>query len=62
MSLVGGIPVGGPNGSKLNQQSALMLTSWCLVKLIFKDRGHPELQMPEERRIYPHCTREIDNE
>lgn len=60
-SLALGIPVGGHNGSKLNQQSALMLTSPCLVKLIFKDRGHPQLQMPEEQRMYPRCDGEIDD-
>lgn len=61
-SVAGGIPVGGHNGSKLNQQSVLMLTSQCLVKLIFKDRGHPQLQMPEEQRMYPRCNRGMDDE
>lgn len=42
--------LGEHNGSKLNQQSTLMLMLLCLFKLIIKDMA-PLLPMPEEQGI-----------
>lgn len=55
-SLAGGIPVGVHNGSNLNQQSALMLTLWCRVKLInSRTWGNPSSKCQRSGEFIPVC-------